>query len=248
MLKAFFGLFFLFHLNVFARAILTEDIENYDTSVLWQDYAQTWHLIAVNSHKKFFDLTHVNSDTPYTAFSEELKIDDAPSWIHSLQSLPYVIDGHSRTGDLTITMMLDLQFVAQRPTLEDIRLVDTSKSQADWVNVAAASTNNSEYGVNTLFKDIFEEKSNDFEFLVAYKNTKPIASTVIFYEGSYASLYWVGVIPTERRKGFGKAILLRALDRIRRQGIRFVILQAQPMGVPLYNKLGFISLGELARY
>jgi ribosomal protein S18 acetylase RimI-like enzyme len=248
MFRVLFGLVFLFQLNIFARAILTEDIKNYDTSVLWQGYAQTWHLIAVNSHQKFFDLTHVNSDTPYTAFSEEVKISDAPTWIHSLQSLPYVIDGHSRTGDLTVTMMLDLQFVTQRPIQEDIRLVETSKSQTDWVKVAAASTNNSEYGVNTLFKDIFKEKPNDFEFLIAYKNTKPIASTVIFYEGSYASLYWVGVIPTERSKGFGKAILLRALDRIRRRGIRFVILQAQPMGVPLYSKLGFISLGELARY
>lgn len=248
MLRIFFWVGLLVPISIFARAITVEDIENYDTSVLWQGYAQKWHNNAVNSHQKFFDITHVNLGTTYAAFLDDLKLSAASTWVHSLQSLPYVMDGHSRSGDLAVTMMMDLRFFTPQPLLQDIRLADSPTSQYEWVKAATASTNNSEYGVNNFFKDIFEHKPNNFEFLVGYKDEEPIASTVIFYEGSYASLYWVGVIPLERNKGFGKAILLRALDRIRRRGLHFVILQAQPMGVPLYRKFGFVSLGELAKY
>lgn len=102
--------------------------------------------------------------------------------------------------------------------------------------------------VSSYFGDVFKSPSPQFEFLLGYKSNQTVVSCVICYEREYASIYWVGTIPSERRQGFGTLIMGEALQRIRRRNIRWVVLQATVEGFKMYQNLGFLSLGYLARY
>lgn len=249
MLQTLFFLIFIFHLRIGeARAITAENLEDFETSTLWTIYSHQWHNAAVKSHQTFFDLTRANVKAAYIPLSETLELRDSLTWVHSLKSLPETLNGEHYKGDKMITMMLDLEAFPPNKPSGNIHSVTSSPSQKDWIRVAALSTQNSEDRLNNFFSAIFKEKPNNFEFLVSYKNNNPVACAAVFYEESYASIYWIGVVPTERRTGLGRAITLAALNQIQRRNIRFVVLQAQPMGVSLYRSLGFLPCGELALY
>ncbi|MDP3936062.1 MAG: hypothetical protein Q8Q56_03660, partial [Alphaproteobacteria bacterium] len=134
-----------------------------------------------------------------------MEFSSAPTWVNSLEALPSCLKGRGRTMDLLTTMVIDLNYHAfdtHKSVALDIRLATTQKTNDDWVKVASESTGSSYSSVHPLFQDT----SNQFEFLVGYKNEKPVVAAVVFYEGSYASLYWVCTIPSERRQGLGTTL------------------------------------------
>ena len=48
--------------------------------------------------------------------------------------------------------------------------------------------------------------------------------------------------------GCGRALVERALQKCRRQGYRFVVLQSTKLAVAFYESRGFRRLGAVARY
>lgn len=237
--------------NVSAEAISVESIAAFETPGTWQAVYEPWHHRAVESHKSFFSKTHANEGDAYAPFSPHMKLSSSATWVSSLEVLPDRLDGYARTTDLLTIMMIDLdyhKFDAQTASAINVQLAATQKTKEDWVNVASESTGNSRYGVQSLFRDVFQDASNQYEFLIGYKNEKPVVTAVVFYEGNYASVYWVSTIPSERRQGFGTTLMINALERVRRRNIRWVVLQAQPLGEGIYRSLGFLPAGYLARY
>lgn len=243
--------FWLLIANVSAEAISAESIAAFETPGTWQAVYEPWHNRAVESHKSFFSKTHANEGDVYAPFSSDMKLPSSATWVSSLEALPDSIKGHARTTDLLTTMAIDLDyhsFDAGVPSELDIRLATTSSEKDDWVSVASAATDHSKRNVQTFFRDVFQDTSDQYEFLIGYKNKKPVVTSVVFYEGSYASIYWVGTIPSERRQGFGTTLMINALDRVRRRNIRWVVLQAQSLGEGIYRSLGFVPVGYLARH
>jgi ribosomal protein S18 acetylase RimI-like enzyme len=237
--------------NVFAEAIGVEDVAAFETPGMWQAVYEPWQVKVVESHKNFLLKTQVIGDAVYTNFAPNMTLPAVPTWVSSLQALPESLGDHTRTTDLLTTMVMDLEyhsFDTQTPLELDIRLATTSKAKDDFVNVASESLDTSRDSVYNCFQDVFQDTSDQFEFLVGYKSKKPVVAAVVVYEGAYASIYWVCTIPSERRQGFGRTLMITALERVRRRNIRWVVLQAQPMGEGIYRKLGFIPVGYLARY
>lgn len=75
-----------------------------------------------------------------------------------------------------------------------------------------------------------------------------VGQCCLFYsDGAYglAGMYNVGVIPAQRRKGIAKAIVLAACRHAQASGFRYVMLNANGEGRPVYEKAGFdfISYG-----
>jgi GNAT superfamily N-acetyltransferase len=58
-----------------------------------------------------------------------------------------------------------------------------------------------------------------------------------------AGIFDVGVVPTARNRGIGKALTLAACQLARSLGCQHALLNASAMGEPIYLKLGFTSLG-----
>ena len=54
---------------------------------------------------------------------------------------------------------------------------------------------------------------------------------------------WVGTDEAYRRRGIGRAVTVAAVNTAFDLGARMVALQASPMGLPVYERLGFRSVG-----
>jgi GNAT superfamily N-acetyltransferase len=66
-----------------------------------------------------------------------------------------------------------------------------------------------------------------------------------------ASLAWVGMLLVDaayRKRGFGRQLLLHALAHLEERGIGAVMLDATPLGRPLYERLGFQEQYGLDRW
>lgn len=62
-------------------------------------------------------------------------------------------------------------------------------------------------------------------------------------EYGVAGIYNVGVLPAYRNKGIGKALVNAAVTDARRQGYAYALLNANDMGRPVYQQLGFEIVG-----
>ena len=85
-------------------------------------------------------------------------------------------------------------------------------------------------------------------FLAEWARTPAGVITTTAHGGNLA---WIGmalVHPEHRRKGVGRALLQRAIDHLRDQGIRCIKLDATPQGQPLYHSLGFVPEWTLTRW
>jgi len=61
----------------------------------------------------------------------------------------------------------------------------------------------------------------------------------------YGYIWGVFVEASWRRRGIGKALTQRAIDRLREIGCTRAVLNASPLGVDLYRQLGFVPGNDM---
>ena len=67
----------------------------------------------------------------------------------------------------------------------------------------------------------------------------------------YAQTGWVGnlvVVPERRRQGLGRQLMSHVIARLTDRGVRAICLEADPMGIRLYRRLGFVDQFESRRF
>lgn len=77
---------------------------------------------------------------------------------------------------------------------------------------------------------------------------KPVATSELFLSAGVAGLYFVGTLPGEERRGFGRAMTLAALRSARERGYHVGTLQATTSGLPIYRRLGFQEYYRIELY
>ncbi len=77
---------------------------------------------------------------------------------------------------------------------------------------------------------------------------KPVASSGLFMSAGVAGLYFITTLASARGRGIGRAMTIHALREARGRGYRFGVLQATPMGLPVYERLGFRTYSEFEIY
>ena len=85
-------------------------------------------------------------------------------------------------------------------------------------------------------------------FLAEYQNTPAGTATTVTYDDKVA---WIGMVlvhPDHRRKGIGRALLLKCIEHLRNRGIPSIKLDATPAGKSVYDTLGFKSEWTLSRW
>ena len=74
---------------------------------------------------------------------------------------------------------------------------------------------------------------------VGWLGGRPVASAALVPAAGLAGIYAVTTIPAARGQGIGAAMTVMPLLEARQAGYRTGVLQATPMGLPLYRRLGF---------
>lgn len=149
-----------------------------------------------------------------------------------------------------ITMGLDLKKLNPVfPIKAGVKVwkVTTDKEFEQWLHITAARRNSREdQQIRQYFENFKPSKNNPtISFYLGSINNQIVGSSLIYFSSDFASLYWVGVHPQHRRHGLGTALSYLPLQEAIQKGYRWSVLQAQPLGVPVYPRLGFEKVGRM---
>jgi ribosomal protein S18 acetylase RimI-like enzyme len=108
------------------------------------------------------------------------------------------------------------------------------------------AVNDRAYGGNQLGR-LIAALPPDFgrAFAVRAPDGRPASVAAVIDVGADASVQWVATDPAHRRQGLGTRVMRALLADARRRGARTASLQASPDGFPLYERLGFATVGRL---
>ena len=101
------------------------------------------------------------------------------------------------------------------------------------------------------FAEVFDGKSvwERFAGYVGYAGGEPVSTTAVIHSGDVLGVYNVATLPAYQRRGYGEALMRHALaDAQKRHGTRRVILQSTPVGLRLYERMGFRTVTRVSVY
>jgi hypothetical protein len=90
--------------------------------------------------------------------------------------------------------------------------------------------------------------SDEVVVVVAYDGEDPLAAALTYLSDGIAGLYFVGTVARARRRGLGRCIATAATQVGFDRGGRVCILQASPMGEPIYLAMGYETLYHYVTY
>lgn len=83
---------------------------------------------------------------------------------------------------------------------------------------------------------------------VAYVDGVPSATALTLYSEGAAGVYGVAALPVLRGRSLGELCTALAANAGFERGAKVVTLQASPVGLPVYNRMGFRRCDQLRRY
>lgn len=83
---------------------------------------------------------------------------------------------------------------------------------------------------------------------VGYVDGSPVATGLGLRTDATIGVYNIATVPAARRRGYGATMTMRVIADGRADGGEVAILQASPMGYPIYERLGFRLVVEYDGY
>lgn len=155
---------------------------------------------------------------------------------------------HLKESDNFTTMGIDLNklapMYAYKPGVK-VWKVTTDAEFEQWLKVSAARRNSYEESQLREYFSAFKPSKNNpkISFYLGSVNGQVVGTSLIYFSENFASPYWVGVHIDHRRHGLGTALSYEPLKEAVSKGYRWSVLQAQPLGVPVYPRIGFEKVG-----
>ena len=133
--------------------------------------------------------------------------------------------------------------VPRHPALRFVRISDNPTIQA-FAELNCVSYNVPVETSLSLVKEHTLWRDHAYGF-VAYEGDKPVSTATAIINEGCLFLFLVATIPEARRKGYGEAVIRRALQAAyEATGIRRTVLHATEAGYPLYLRLGYHPTGK----
>lgn len=86
-------------------------------------------------------------------------------------------------------------------------------------------------------------KDTDAIHLIAHHDGKPVGTARLLLMDGVGKIGRVAVLDEKRGRGMGKAIMMAALEELRREGVTTAKLAAQTHALGFYEALGFVAEG-----
>jgi GNAT superfamily N-acetyltransferase len=103
-----------------------------------------------------------------------------------------------------------------------------------------------------VFRELFGRRlMADARILAAvgYEDGVPVSCAAAIRSGSTVGIYAVGTVEQARRRGYGRAVTWAAIDAGRSAwGGTLAVLQSSDLGLPVYESLGFETIGHYTEY
>jgi GNAT superfamily N-acetyltransferase len=130
----------------------------------------------------------------------------------------------------------------------DLRTISDAAGAADFALVCTAA-----YGTmglpaasaGKLFSRVERALQPHIKIVVAYDAGQPLSAALAFLSHGIGGIYWVGTVPTARKRGVAAHCTRAVTNWCFEQGASAVALQASQQGEPIYRALGFT---EFTRY
>ncbi len=142
------------------------------------------------------------------------------------------------------------------PLPEGFTIVEAADGQslADWTTVLLAAYSHIRMSLESarVWEDAtlaLGAANVPWRLYVGYLDGRPAACNLLFNGAGVAGLFCIGTIPEVRGKGLSRPIILQPLLDARAAGYRYGVLFSSPMGLPVYEHLGFHRAGiNIGRY
>lgn len=159
--------------------------------------------------------------------------------------------GYAHTATYPI-MLADLAHMHVPPIRDSVTIKQLNKTPQEleeWLTVLSAAYKLDKDEFRKFLKYFQSTPAWDkIQFFTAYLNGIPAATSMTIDRGTIAGLHWVGTIPEYRGHGLGSLISSYPFQALRCKGITQAILLASDMGKPIYEKLGFTTVGMIDVY
>lgn len=152
--------------------------------------------------------------------------------------------------EVGMTAQVDqVNFQVSIPKCLVIEQVSTVYQLRDFGSVLASIFNPFDENVMKFYEMIspFLEKIPLHAF-IGYIDQLPVTIGSLVLEGDCVGIYDIATHPDHRRKGYGTYITSHLIKRAKEMGYKNLTLLASPEGQPIYQKLGFTSIGTFNVY
>ena len=142
-------------------------------------------------------------------------------------------------------MVLDLRSLNEpsfQPSQLTIIRVHDAEQLNTWLRVMTVGSEIPEAGLQLLLDMVARRglpEDPDVHYYLGMLDARPVATALLHVAGGVAGIYNVTTLADARRQGIGRALTVAALLQARALGYRIGVLQASPMGLNLYRRLGF---------
>ncbi len=129
----------------------------------------------------------------------------------------------------------------------EVRPVETESDVTAYAEVAAHAFN--VYGVpldtvRAFFSRPASLRNESVQGFVAWHGGEAVACATLYASHLVAGVGWVGTRPDRFGRGYAACATAAVVEEGFRRGLLFANLQASPMGVPVYARLGFGTPGR----
>ena len=99
-----------------------------------------------------------------------------------------------------------------------------------------------------IIKQLFVKSKDSLQHFMAFQNDKHVGSASLFLDKNSAGLYNLGVLPSFRKQGVGRALKQFRIQIAKEKGYSCAVIQSSDMGNNLDTKLGFTEYMRLQAY
>src|SRR3954467_13746033 len=143
-------------------------------------------------------------------------------------------------------LVLDSTPVVMGAALTDIDTTEAPASQpVDLRTLGAINDRAYGYADHRLERSIAAIPRDTVDPHAIHRDGEPVAVTFVVDVGEDACVEWVATLAHARRRGLAGAVLRAALKAARERGRTSTTLRASAMGAPVYERLGYRTLGHL---